>query len=83
MSKASFVLQKTQRYQRAIFFAMLNPQPDGACFAGYRSDTDFHSSNYKAVQLRLRGAQGDLSRYKIVLNNQISNQRSYESYFYV
>jgi len=84
MSKASFVLQKTRKYQRAIFFALLNPQPNGACFAGYRSETHFNSSNYKAIQLRLRGVQGDLWRYKIILKNQIiSNQRSYEAFFKV
>merc|ERR1739848_755994 len=60
MSKASFVLQKTQQYQRAIFFALLNPQPNGACFAGFRSRCDFSSSNYEAIELRLRGSNGDL-----------------------
>ena len=33
-SKGALVLQKTQLFQRAVFFALLNPQPDGACFAG-------------------------------------------------
>jgi len=84
MSKASFVLQKTQVYQNAIFFALLNPQPSGACFAGYRSPTNFDSTNYKAVQLLLRGVHGDLFRYKIVLLNQDqSYQRDYESSFLV
>merc|ERR1719273_1886387 len=84
MSKASFVLQKTRKYQRAIFFALLNPQPNGACFAGYRSECDFASSDYEAIQLRLRGAQGDLWRYKILLTNQKDTyQRSYEAYFNV
>ena len=84
MSKASFVLQKTQQYQRAIFFALLNPQPNGACFAGFRSQCDFASSYYKAIQLRLRGAQGDLWRYKILLTNQKDTyQRSYEAFFNV
>ena len=32
-SKASFVLQKSRLFQRAIFFALLNPQPNGAGFA--------------------------------------------------
>ena len=84
MSKASFVLQKTQQYQRAIFFALLNPQANGACFAGFRSQCDFASSDYEAIQLRLRGAQGDLWRYKILLTNQKDTyQRSYEAFFNV
>ena len=82
MSKASLVLQKTKQYQRAIFFALLNPQPDGACFAGVRSQTDFDSSKYNAIQIRLRGVQGDLWRYKLLLTNQKNTyQRSYESFF--
>ena len=28
------MLQKTQLFQRAVFFAMINPQPDSAGFAG-------------------------------------------------
>ena len=84
MSKASFVLQKTQQYQRAIFFALLNPQPNGACFAGFRSQCNFSSSNYEAIELRLRGSNGDLWRYKILLTNQKDTyQRSYEAYFNV
>ena len=84
MSKASLVLQKTQQYQRAIFFALLNPQPNGACFAGFRSQCDFLSSNYEAIQLRLRGAQGDLWRYKVLLTNQKDTyQGSYDAYFNV
>merc|ERR1719419_1111760 len=84
MSKASFVLQRTQRYQRSIFFVLLNPQPDGACFAGYRTPTYFNSSDYAAIQIRLRGARGEIWRYKIVLSNQIlSYQRTYEAYFNV
>lgn len=34
MSKASLVIQKTQVFQRAVFFTLLNPQPNGAGFAG-------------------------------------------------
>ena len=37
-SKATLVLQKTRIFQRAIFFALLNPQPNGACFAGMDFD---------------------------------------------
>ena len=37
-SKASFVLQKSRLFQRAIFFALLNPQPNGAGFAGVKTN---------------------------------------------
>merc|ERR1712227_186892 len=84
MSKASFVLQKTQKYQRAIFFALLNPQPNGACFAGFRTEVNFDSSNYDSIQMRLKGAQGDIWRYKLVLTHQHqSTQHSYHTSFNV
>ena len=84
MSKSSFVLQKTQKYQRAIFFALLNPQENGACFAGYRTGIDIDTSHYTDLELRLRGFKGDLWRYKILLTNQRQTyQRSYEAFFNV
>ena len=40
------------RYRRAVFFALLNPQPNGACFAGFRNDqVDFDPSQYKSIQV--------------------------------
>ena len=37
-SKAAFVLQKSKLFQRVVFFAMLNPQPNGAGFAGVKTN---------------------------------------------
>ena len=34
MSKAVLALQTTRVYQRAVMFAVINPQPNGAGFAG-------------------------------------------------
>jgi len=85
MSKASFVIQQTRQYRRAIFFALLNPQANGACFAGFRTESiQFDPSHYQAVQLRLRNARGDLTRYKVNLNHGApgqDGQRSYEIFF--
>jgi len=84
MSKASFVIQQTRRYRRAVFFALLNPQVNGACFAGFRTDSvQFDTRNYQAVQLRLRNARGDLRRYKVNLNHGApgDSQRNYEIFF--
>ena len=40
------------RYRRAVFFALLNPQPNGACFAGFRTESvEFDPSKYQAVQV--------------------------------
>merc|ERR1712071_396688 len=47
-SKALLVLQKTQVFQRAVFFALLNPQPNGAAFAGVRHPIPFNCSRLRA-----------------------------------
>merc|ERR1711892_1345945 len=41
MSKAVFGLQKSKLFQRANFFALLNPQDNGACFAGIKRNITF------------------------------------------
>ena len=38
MSKAGFTLQKSRIFQRAVLFALLNPQPNGAGFAGVKTN---------------------------------------------
>jgi Complex I intermediate-associated protein 30 (CIA30). len=56
-SKAVFQLQKTRLFQRAIFFTLLNPQENGAGFAGCRTNTNFDFSKYEKLQVYGR-AQG-------------------------
>ena len=42
ITRSISVLQKTRQFQRGIFFVLLNPQPNGACFAGMNFDGDFN-----------------------------------------
>lgn len=56
-SKAVFELQKTRLFQRGIFFTLLNPQENGAGFAGVRTSTKFDLSQYEKIVLYAR-AQG-------------------------
>ncbi|XP_054284306.1 uncharacterized protein LOC129001132 isoform X2 [Macrosteles quadrilineatus] len=79
MSKAVLVLQKTQRFQRGVFFTMLNPQPNGAGFAGFRTDTEFNLTNYNSIQLYCRG-QGENYGYKVVLRHKNQNTEPFPSY---
>ncbi|CAF1252475.1 unnamed protein product [Didymodactylos carnosus] len=83
-SKATFVLQKTQQFQRAIFFTLLNPQSNGAGFGGvaYRKQT-FDLSAYDGLKLNVR-AQGECYNYKIILRHhhqESSLDPSYEIFF--
>jgi len=85
MSKASIVLQKSRLFQRMIFFAMLNPQPNGACFAGSNVDISLgHLVNKDGIQIRCR-SQGQLSHWKVVLkyteDNRVNSLISYEQLF--
>merc|ERR1719348_24902 len=72
-SKAAFVLQKSKLFQRAVFFAMLNPQPNGAGFAGVKTNVSEEfgilSENSEGFYFICR-AQGNLKNWKIVLTNE-------------
>ena len=68
MSKAVFSLQKSKMFQRAIMFALINPQPNGAGFAGMKTDITFSAEEKDGILLQLRG-QGDLKYWKVVLTD--------------
>ncbi|XP_018024619.1 uncharacterized protein C9E9.15 isoform X2 [Hyalella azteca] len=65
-SKAVFTLQKTREFQRGVFFSLLNPQPNGAGFAGAASRRRWDLKGNTGLELRVR-AQGDCDTYKLVL----------------
>ncbi|KAL7300631.1 hypothetical protein TKK_0006618 [Trichogramma kaykai] len=67
-SKAALVLQRSQLFQRAVFFALLNPQPNGAGFAGVRSPVAWDLRGRRELCLRYR-ARGQIERYKLVLRH--------------
>ena len=79
MSKASMVLQKTHLFQRAIIFCMLNPQQNGAAFAGVRKTTNFDLSKFTRLDLKLRG-QGVSTHFKVVLRHHGESGDSSASY---
>lgn len=83
MSKAVFPIQKTQVYQRAVFFALLNPQPSGAGFAGVDTEVKFNLSQCTTLDLRLR-AGGEYSAFKVILyhkSEEVAVNYSYEQFF--
>lgn len=84
-SKAALVLQISQLFQRAILFTLLNPQPNGAGFAGVRKSTNLDLSSFKNIEIACRG-QGENSHYKISLRHRGENSDedlSYEQFFTV
>ncbi|XP_015112415.1 uncharacterized protein C9E9.15 isoform X1 [Diachasma alloeum] len=85
MSKAALTLQKTQVFQRAVFFTLLNPQPNGAGFAGVRVPTVWNLTEYRNIEIKCRG-QGANDHYKVVLRHKglsANNEISYEQFFTV
>jgi len=83
MSKAALVLQKTFLFQRGVLFVVLNPQPNGACFAGVKRSTEAYDfTDYTGIELSVR-AQG-LKNWKLVLNHDMLNLDpavTYEGFF--
>ncbi|XP_037081926.1 uncharacterized protein LOC119102596 isoform X3 [Pollicipes pollicipes] len=82
MSTGAFHLQKTARFQRAVLFSLLNPQPNGAGFVGYYANGTWDLSQFKQINVRAR-AQGQNYRYKVYLkhHDQLDQGGSYESFF--
>lgn len=89
MSKATLTLQSLTKdiigvEQRAVFFALLNPQPNGAGFAGMKrwiNETEFEDSTLTGdpgVILRAR-AQG-LNYWKVILYHKMQNVDPYVTY---
>ncbi|KAK7793425.1 hypothetical protein R5R35_006986 [Gryllus longicercus] len=84
-SKAVLVLQKTKVFQRAVFFFLLNPQPNGAGFAGVRISTSLDLHHYENIALKVR-RQGNVPGYKIILRHKGLNDEphpTYEQFFMV
>ncbi|XP_012149689.2 uncharacterized protein LOC100877033 isoform X1 [Megachile rotundata] len=82
-SKAVLALQTTQLFQHAIFFTLLNPQPNGAGFAGVETITNLDLSSFKNIEICCRG-QGRNSNYKIVLEHKglhTNGNVTYEQFF--
>ncbi|XP_050360969.1 uncharacterized protein LOC126780478 isoform X2 [Nymphalis io] len=83
MSKAAFVIHKNSEFRRAIFFALLNPQPNGAGFAGIRALGSYDLSGCTKLSLLCRG-QGQFNGFKVVLRHKGLNNEpnfSFEQYF--
>lgn len=85
MSKAVFVIHRNTEFRRAIFFALLNPQPNGAGFAGIRALRTYNLTGHTKLQLLCRG-QGQFNGFKVVLRHKGLNDEpnySFEQYFQV
>jgi hypothetical protein len=69
---------------QAVFFALLNPQADSACFAGmqYPYDAPMDLSTYTALEASVRG-QGDNSYFKFYLKDLQSESNSSVAFEYL
>lgn len=79
MSKATLVIQKSKLFKRAVFFTLLNPQPNGAGFAGMKISVQWDLSNHTSLLIRLRG-QGSNSHYKVNLRHKGLDTEPHPSY---
>ena len=53
---ATIVLQKTHVFRRAVLFALLNPQPNGAGFASMNKDLNYayDFTGFSGIEICLR-----------------------------
>ena len=79
------VIQKTRKFQRAIFFVLLNPQTNGACFAGMNFNGKFDFKNYSGFELKFKAQASNIRSWKITLKTSDSVDRftSYQQDFVV
>lgn len=78
-SKATFDLYKTQSKQSAIFFTLLNPLPNGACFGGVRTTTQLNLEEYAYFGFSCK-ATGNATTYKIILRHDNLNDEPHPSF---
>ncbi|XP_023332390.1 uncharacterized protein LOC111704397 isoform X2 [Eurytemora carolleeae] len=83
MSKAVFQLQTTQVYQRGVVFVLLNPQPNGAGFAGVKTNIEGEDlTGFTGFEVLARGR--GLENWKIVLTHKmeaVDPLVNYEGFF--
>ncbi|XP_077283183.1 uncharacterized protein LOC143909156 [Arctopsyche grandis] len=80
MSKAQLVLQKTKTFQRGIMFSLLNPQENGAGFAGTaKLGITKNFEDYQGLELKCR-AQGLNGDYRMILKHKGMNEEPHISY---
>ncbi|KAJ8729504.1 hypothetical protein PYW08_001085 [Mythimna loreyi] len=83
MSKAILIIHKNIGFRRAIFFALLNPQLNGAGFAGIRAIQTYNLTGHTKLQIKCRG-QGQFNGFKVTLRHKGLNEEpnySFEQYF--
>ncbi|KAJ8726278.1 hypothetical protein PYW07_000976 [Mythimna separata] len=83
MSKAILIIHKNIGFRRAIFFALLNPQLNGAGFAGIRAIQTYNLTGHTKLQIKCRG-QGQFNGFKVTLRHKGLNDEpnySFEQYF--
>lgn len=78
-SKAVITLDKNTEFQRGVFFTLLNPQTNGAAFAGVRIPTNFNLTGYNNIDINCRG-QGENKGYKVVLRHKGQDNEPYPTY---
>jgi NADH dehydrogenase [ubiquinone] 1 alpha subcomplex assembly factor 1 len=79
------LIDLSQVFQRAIFFTLLNPQPNGAGFAGVRHFVNLDLKSFSAISMKAR-VQGQNLNYKMVMRHKGEDGEpfyTYENFFTV
>tara|TARA_R110002050_G_scaffold58725_4_gene131606 strand:+ start:113 stop:727 length:615 start_codon:yes stop_codon:yes gene_type:complete len=80
-SKASYDMIIAQNVRRSVLFTLLNPQPDGACFAGVETHFEYPENWLTYSRLLIMGrSQGAYSIFKVLLKD-VSSPNTFEQMF--
>ena len=82
--KATLTLQRTQKFQRAVIFGLLNPQPDQSGFAGIRfNDGPYDLSDYNSFELKFRAQSYKVKFWEMILiGNKYTESYQYLQFYY-
>ena len=83
-SKATLTLHRTQKFQRAVIFGLLNPQPDKSGFAGVRfNDGPYDLSNYTGFELKFRAQSYKVLQWEMIMvGNKYIESYDYLKFYY-
>lgn len=78
LSNAAISFQNSQENKSHIFYAHLKPQPNGACFAGFKVNQTFNLRHLAYLTLTLENLSKQASHYQFVLTTTESQLKNYD-----
>lgn len=78
LSNATITFQNSHDDKSHILYVHLQPQPNGACFAGFKIQQPFDLSSFAKLIITLQNLSENKSYYQLVLNTEDSQEKGYD-----